>query len=190
MNRLIMAIFPFLGIYIARQVLSGPPAQNPDGAAAAPARKNQFIEWIITKLSDAFGTGALPHHHVTVIALGLMIYSAVMGHMSSAVLGRLGFGRTLNGLLCLSGTFLTLLAYAKIFGQIAPERLALIVILMMAGSIITLLAACAIKAWISHQTEAVMIGNYSGAKSVSVSSQKPKNSSSARLDAIANRNRK
>ena len=70
--------------------------------------------------------------------------------------------RTLNGLLCLTGTFVTLLAYAKIFGEIKPEQLALIVILMMAGSILTLLTACAIKAWVSHQTEAVMIGNYSG----------------------------
>lgn len=190
MNRLIMAIFPFLGMYVARQMLLTPPTQNPDGVATAPARKNQFIEWIITKLSDAFGTGALPHHHVTVIALGLMIYSAVMGHMSSAVLGRLGFGRTLNGLLCLTGTFVTLLAYAKIFGEIKPEQLALIVILMMAGSILTLLTACAIKAWVSHQTEAVMIGNYSGAKPASASALKPKSSANARLDAIANRSRK
>jgi uncharacterized membrane protein YeaQ/YmgE (transglycosylase-associated protein family) len=145
-----------------------------DAAQAAPVHHG----WLVMKFAAMFQnmTGAeLTSKELSLLSMGLMVYCAVFGRVSSLVLGAHGFGAFFNGLIGLLGAA----AGMALFSLVAPAHLAdglgWMAGVVIAASFLCLGLAAALKAFVMTEADTFMRGGETrvGTVARSLSSSRP-----------------
>ena len=122
-----------------------------DAAAVAQGKMMQA-------LLDSLGTGALGKSELALVPLLFMVYSAVFGLLSELVLGGRAFGRYLNGVICMLGGTIGLIAYTRLVGSFSGNHFGLSIVVVVLGSTLLLLATAFIKSWVLGKADDFISG--------------------------------
>ena len=134
-------------------ILGAGQAEAPHESATVAARGK-----MVRAMLDSLGAGNLGDADIALMTLLFVAYSAVFGFLSDFVFGPRAFGRYLNGLICLLGGTLGLMAYARLIGKFDGNHFAAVVVIIVLCSTLLLFALAMVKSWFLGRADDFMSG--------------------------------
>ncbi len=182
---LALAIFGRMFFYGAMSGGGSDPSSSP-----SPSPGASFAQSHVAPLMEKLMGAHFSPQDMAVITVGTFIYAAALGLLSRAVLGSHLFGFRLNGFIALLGSWAALLLYAAVFGRATADSFGAVAAFAGVGSLLALVAATALKAFIAGEAETFMTGGETrigAAIKQAAAPSKGKGPSSDRLRAALNR---
>lgn len=116
--------------------------------------RSKLIRWVL----DNYGIDRVTDDEMLHITIAVLVYSAVYGLGSNAVLRERGFGPPLNGIVCFVGACCGLVGCARSGMAFTPDRFALVVVVVVLASTALLLALALGKTWVLALWDRFMSG--------------------------------
>ena len=178
MQRVFGAAIYFFVVYALKFALFGDIApHNPGLRLGRDAMVRGILPW--------FGARALGPDDLQTLMAAMGLYCFVLGYVFHFFMGDKGLGPNLNGAISLVGCFLVLLIYGVFVGQFRPSDINVVVVAAIVASAASVALVAVLRTLLTRDVET----QAAGARPAAAKSEQNATLVSARLEALAARDR-